>query len=114
MADNDRIAKLEERIAKLSEEQAELRTQLARAQLDQWQGRIEDLEVQLKLGAMETNDRLAPLVEQLRGRWLDARAAVDGAASTASDVVDSLRQGLEQAMKDIREAVLTAKDKATS
>lgn len=114
MADDDRITQLEERIAALSREQADLRTQLARAQLDQWQGRIEDLEVQMRLGAMETSERLAPLVEQLRDRWLDARSQLDGATSTATEVVDSLRQGLEQAMRDIREAVLTARDQATS
>mgnify|MGYP001160620176 CR=1 FL=1 len=109
-----RIDQLESRISDLTDELSDLRSQLAKAQLDQWQGRIEDLEVQLHLGAMETNDRLAPLVEQLRGRWLDARSQVDGATSTATEVIDSLRQGLEQAMRDIREAVLDAKDKATS
>ncbi len=113
MAD-ERIDQLESRISDLTDELSDLRSQLAKAQLDQWQGRIEDLEVQLHLGAMETNDRLAPLVEQLRGRWLDARSQVDGATSTATEVIDSLRQGLEQAMRDIREAVLDAKDKATS
>ena len=39
MADDDRIEALEARLSELSEQQAELRTQLARAQLDQWQGR---------------------------------------------------------------------------
>lgn len=114
MTEDTRIAELEARIAELSKEQADLRTQLARAQLDQWQGRIEDLEVQMRLGAMETSDRLAPLVEQLRDRWLDARAQVDGATSTAGEVVDSLREGLEQAMRDIRDAVFAARDQVVS
>lgn len=114
MADDDRIAELESRIAELQDQQADLRAQLAKAQLDQWQGRIEDLEVQVHLGAMETNDRLAPLIEQLRNRWLDAQAQVEGATSTAGDVLDQLRKGLEQAMADIRTALLEARDEVTS
>jgi ribosomal protein L29 len=44
MTIEDRIAELEAQIGKLQAQQADLRKQLARAQLDQWQGRIEDLD----------------------------------------------------------------------
>ena len=68
----------------------------------------------MHLGAMDTSDRLAPLVEALRNRYLDAKAQVEGATSTAADVVEQLRSGLEQAMEDIRRAVIDARDQATS
>jgi hypothetical protein len=114
MNENDRIAQLERQINDLDEQIADLRTQLMRAELDQWQGRIDDLEVQIHLGSMAASDRLAPFVEELRNRWLDAQRQLDGASSTASDVAGTLLRGLEQAMKDIRAAVLDARSVATT
>ena len=107
------IQRLEARIAKLEAQETKLRGQLAQAELAQWEGRIDDLEVQLHLGALEAHDRLAPLVETLRNRWLDAQSELGGGASAAADVVDTLRTGLEQAMKDVRRAVLDAAKVAT-
>lgn len=113
MSSPDDIARLEARILELEEQQAELRRQLAQAEIDQWEGRIDDLEVQMHLGTLELSDRLNPLIEALRNRWLDAQAQVGTSSSTAGEVIDSLRGGLEQAMRDIRSAVLDAKDAAT-
>lgn len=107
------IARLENRILELETQQQALRQQLAQAQIDQWEGRIDDLEVQLHLGELELSDRLAPLVETLRNRWLDAKEQVGLTSSTATDVVETLRSGLEQAMDDIRTAVLDATKVAT-
>ena len=107
------IKRLEARIEKLEAQEAKLRQQLAQAEIDQWEGRIDDLEVQLHLGALEAHDRLAPLVETLRNRWLAAQAQLSDSAGTATDVVDTLRSGLERAMKDVRSAVLDATKVAT-
>jgi len=105
MAENDPIAQLEERLEALSQQQAELRRQLAEARSDQWQARIDDLDVQAHLGKMEANDRMQPLIEKLRNQWLDARQQFESGASTASDVIDRLRDGFEQAGRDIRDAL---------
>ena len=78
MTTEDRITKLEAQIGQLHGELAELRKQLAETQIDQWQGRIEGLEVQMHLGAMEASDRLTALMDQLRNKWADARAAARG------------------------------------
>lgn len=107
----ERIAKLEAQISKLQAKQADLHKQLTKAQIDQWQGRIEDLEVQLHLGAMDTNDRLTLLMEQLRSRWSDARRQFEEATSTASSVADTVRTGLENAVKELRKALLESKSK---
>lgn len=112
MSDQKDIERLDERIRELEAEQEGLRKQLAQAQIDQWEGRIDDLEVQVHLGTLEVADRLQPLLESLRNRWLDAREQVGRAPSTTGDVLDALRSGLEQAMKDIRTAVVDAKDAA--
>jgi len=112
MTDPQDIERLEKRIHDLETEQEGLRKQLAQAQIDQWEGRIDDLEVQVHLGTLEASDRIDPLVEALRNRWLDAREQVSRAPSTTGDVLDALRSGLEQAMRDIRTAILDAKDAA--
>jgi DNA repair exonuclease SbcCD ATPase subunit len=111
---DERIAKLEQQIESLHAQQAELRKQLARAQLDQWQGRFEELEVQMHLGAKEAGDRADALMEQLRGRWADARRQMEESISTASSVADTVRAGLEKAYTDLRTALLESASQVTT
>jgi hypothetical protein len=113
MTTEERIAKLEAQIDKLQAKQAELHKQLTKAQIDQWQGRLEDLEVQMHLGAMDTSDKLAALMDQLRNRWADARRQFEDTISTASSVADTVRTGLENAFNDVRKALLESKSKLT-
>jgi hypothetical protein len=111
MTDEDRITGLEAQIRKLQAEQANLRKQLGKAQLDQWRGRIEDVEVQMHLGAMEASDQLNVLMHQLRDKWADARRQFEENISTASGVADTVRTGIENAFDDLRKALLEAKNK---
>ncbi len=62
MTNEERIAKLEAQLDDLRSKVTDLRKQLTKAQIAQWQGRIEDLEVQMHLGAMESSDRLNALM----------------------------------------------------
>lgn len=114
MTNEERIAELEAKIHELHVTQAELNDQLTRAQVDQWQSRIDDLEVQMHLGAMETNERAKALMEQLRTRWSETRAQVEGATSTAASVADTLRNGVEGAIRELRKALLDSKSKLSS
>ena len=111
MTSEARIAKLEAQIDELSKKQADLNKRLTKAQLDQWRGRIEDLEVQLHLGAMESSDRLNALMAGLRSRWADARKQFEDRASTATSVADTVRTGLENAFAELRKALLETKSK---
>ena len=111
MTNEERITQLEGQIKKLQTKQAELNKQLTKAQIDQWQGRLEDLEVQMHLGAMEGNARLRTLMDQLRSRWADSRRQLEDAAATATSVADTVRAGLENAFKDVRKALLESKSK---
>ena len=111
MSTEDRVAKLEAQITKLQAQQTDLRKQLAEAQLDQWQGRIEDLEVQMHLGAMEASDELTALMDRLRGKWADARRQFEKSIATASSVGDTVRTGLENAVEDLRKALLESRSK---
>ncbi len=114
MTTEDRITELEDQIGRLRAQQTELRKQLIKAQIDQWQGRVEDLEVQMHLGAVETSEKLKAQMDQLRSRWADARRQWEGAISTASSMSDTVRTGLEKAYSDLRQALLEAKNKLTS
>lgn len=111
MTSEERIAKLEGQIDDLRKKQADLHKQLTKAQIDQWQGRIEDLEVQMHLGAMESSDRLNALMAGLRSRWADARKQFEDKASTATSVADTVRSGLENAFAELRKALLETKSK---
>lgn len=110
----DRITQLEEQIHELNDQQADLRKQLAKAQLDQWQGRIEDLEVQMHLGALDASDKATAQMDKLRARWADAKRQFEESIKTASSVADTVRAGLENAFDDLRKALLESKSKLTS
>jgi gas vesicle protein len=114
MTTEDRIAQLEHQLRELQGQQAELRKQLAKAQLDQWQGRVEDLEVQMHLGAVEASDKATAQLSKLRDRWADARRQFEESIKTASSVADTVRTGLVNAFDDLRKALLESKNKLTS
>lgn len=108
MGEQDRIGGLEQQIEDLKAQLADVRRRLVSAELDQWRGRIDDLELQTRLGSMGVQDRLMPVVEQLRDLWLDARERTGDGVDTASEVTGRLREGLESAFKDLRDAVADA------
>ena len=66
MGEQDRIGGLEQQIEDLKAQLADVRRRLVSAEFDQWRGRIDDLELQTRLGSMGVQDRLMPVVEQLR------------------------------------------------
>ncbi len=114
MADttDHRITALETQIGELRTQLQDVRRQLSEAELDQWRARIDDLEVQAHLGTLEVKQRLDPVVDDLRNRWLDAREQVSNSTDTASEVIDALRKGLEHAMGEMRRSMVEAKSAA--
>ena len=111
MTTDERISKLEAQIKRLDAKEAELRSQLAKAQLDQWYARIEDLELQAHLGTMETQDRIRALMAQVRQIWQDTRRQVEGTAASASDVVEGVRGRIEGLLLDVRRGMADASTK---
>jgi chromosome segregation ATPase len=128
MSTDDRVAKLEEQItslhdqqadlrkqqADLRKQQADLRKQLAKAQLDQWQGRFEAMEVQMRLGTVKATDKASALMDQLARKWADARKQFEESVSTASGVADTVRTGLENAYAELRKALLESRSQLES
>lgn len=113
MTTEERITALEKQIAELKHKQSDLHEKLTKAQVEQWQARIDDLQVQVHLGAMETNEHLATLIEQLRSKWAAARSQKEGASAAATEAGDTLRVGLEKAYGEIRSALLATKNKVS-
>jgi hypothetical protein len=109
----DDITKLQARIDELEAEQDQLRDTVARAQLEQWEGRIDDLEVQLHLGGMELRDRLEPIVQPIRDQLADTRRRIDDGAASASEAAAALRTGVEAAWEELRSALSEAKKSLT-
>ncbi|MEP7160775.1 MAG: hypothetical protein ABI746_06705 [Dermatophilaceae bacterium] len=114
MTIEERIGTLEAKIDKVQKSQTELYKQLVNAQREQWQSRIDELEVQVHLAAAEANDRVHSLMGLLRKKWDEARNQFDETASTALGVTDTLRSGLENAAQDVRKALLESKKQITS
>ena len=114
MTTEDRINTLESQIEALKEEQARLKSELAAAEVDRWQERIDDLEVQVHLGAMETNDRVNDLLDQLRHRWAVAKSGVENRSSVAADSVEAVGDSLRTAFNEIRQILIDTKHKLAS
>lgn len=114
MSEDRSVTDLEARIQDLEKQLDSVREELKQTRLEQWEGRIDDLEVQAHLGSMELNERMAPIVEAMRNRWLDAKAQLDSASTNAGEAFEALRKGLEQSVRDIKEAVAAAKSSVTS
>ncbi len=110
----DRVAELEKQIGELKAQQADLRKQLIKTQIEQWQGRIDDLEVQMHTGAMETSQKLTAKMDQLRSRWADTRKQWEATISTATSAGDTVRTGLESAYRELHNSLLEAKNKLAS
>ena len=77
MNNSDRIAHLEAQIKALKAEQSQLLRQQTKIEVDKWHGRIDDLAVQMHLGAMEADEKFAPIFEKVRHAWDEAKALLD-------------------------------------
>jgi ElaB/YqjD/DUF883 family membrane-anchored ribosome-binding protein len=108
MAQTQSVEELRSQVEHLEEELSQLRRQLAKAELDSWKGRIDDLEVQLHLASLDAQDHVEPLLEGLRNAWLDAQSSLSSTTDLAGDAVDKIREGLERTMRDLRKALLGA------
>lgn len=109
MTTEERIAKLEARIDNLQEAHGIVTRQLAEARVDQWQARIDDLEVQIHLGAVEATDKFTALTQELQSRWSKARRQMEDVSATTSEVADTLKAGIESAYNEVRDALLESK-----
>jgi hypothetical protein len=109
MSDQPTIEELKARIDELESEQGKLRDDLSRAQMDEWEGRLDDVGLQVHLGTMDLRDRIDPILEQARNQIAEARSRIDDGSETTADAVAAIRGGFEQAWADLREALSDAR-----
>jgi hypothetical protein len=114
MTTQDRIKTLEDQMAALKSEQDELRKQLAQAEVDRWQERVDDLELQVHLAAMETNERVSGLLQQIQHRWAVGKAQIEWRSSAAAEAAEAVRDSLRTAFTDIRKALIESTHKIAS
>lgn len=110
MTTDERIAALEARLDSLAEANAEVTRQLAQAHLDQWQARIDEIEVQIHLAKLEATDRVSDLTDELQNRWAKVRRQMQDATTTTA-VAESLHSGLDKAYHDLRDAVMASRQR---
>lgn len=114
MTTQDRIKALEDQLEALKVEQAAVRKQLAQAETDRWQERIDDVELQVHLGAMETNEKVRGLLDELHHRWATGKAQIERSSAAAGEGAEAVRTSLRTAFSDIRKALLDTKHKIAS
>ena len=112
MTESDRIGGLEQQIEDLKAQLGDVRRRLVTAEFDQWRSRIDDLELQAHLGSLGVQDKVLPVIDQLRNLWLDARERTGDGVDTASEVTGRLREGVESAYRELRDAVTDAASSA--
>jgi hypothetical protein len=98
-------AELEARVNDLEKQVSQLTNDLLQSQLEDWKARIDQLEVQARLGEMEARDQVSPIVEQLRNKWLDAKEQFDKTGSSAGDALATIRRGVKSAVDDLGQAL---------
>lgn len=113
MTTDERIAHLEARLDKLSEDHTTVTRQLSQAHVDQWQARIDDIELQMRLSTTRATERLDELNSELHTRWTDARGQMERASTTTTAVAETLYTGLDHAYKDLRDALLESRKQFT-
>lgn len=109
MTTEERITILESRLDDLQKSHDLISAQLNQARIEQWQARIDDLELQVHLGAADARDRLDELTTELSHRWSKVRQQLGIATATTSEVTETLRGGLESAYKNLRDALIESR-----
>jgi predicted nucleic acid-binding Zn-ribbon protein len=102
----------EKHIEELEDQISALRTEVTQARLEQWQGRIDDLEVQAHLAIKEADERVGALIADVRSRIAKGREQMRDAGATATGIADALTEGIEKAIKDVREGLIKARETA--
>lgn len=113
MTTDERLASLEARINALTEANETATRQFVQARIDQWQARIDDLELQVHLGRLETTERVTALTTDLQSRWDKARRQLQDATTTTTAVAETLQTGLDKAYHELRDALMASRKQLT-
>jgi len=76
--------------------------------VDQWKARIDELTVQVDLAKLETRDRATKQLEIAQNACLAAYSKLRDAGHDAVTNADTLREGVQKLLNDIKEAIEAA------
>jgi hypothetical protein len=71
--------------------------------LDEWRARIDELKIQLELGAKDANDSLTEKFQVVQNGYLAARSSLRHAQESGSDLA-AVRQDLTRIVRDLKAA----------
>lgn len=113
MTTDQRVTALEAHLDALHSTQAHLRRELRQTRVDHWQDRIDDIDLQVRLGASDGSERLTQATTKLHATWDQARAELLGASSDAAAAAETLRGRLHAAYTDVRRSLIDTKNTIT-
>lgn len=103
-----RIDELERKVEDLSNRVEKLTEALADTAVENWQTRIEQLQLQAALGRMEVRDEITPVMDRLRNAFEAARSELTEVPALVGEAADDLRPALrrfETAFDEARRAL---------
>jgi len=79
------------------------------AELDDWQTKLDEARVQLKLGGMEAEDKLRPYIEQLEDEMDKAKGKWEELEQASENSWAEIKLGLDMSIDSMKEAFSNAK-----
>ena len=84
------------------------------AQVQQWRAELERLEAEANKAQADARVEYEQRIRQLSGKPAEAESKVNHMREAQSDAWQSLKDGMEQAVDDLKTAFSQARDKMTS
>ena len=81
--------------------------------LDQWRARIDELKVQVDLAKLDSRERATKQLDIAQNAWLAAYSKLRDAGKDAVVNADTLRDGLQKLLQDIKAALEAAQSVIT-
>lgn len=103
-ATDTRIEELERQVEALTDRVESLTEAVADAAVENWQTRIEQLQLQAALGRMEVRDEITPVMERLRNAFEAARSELTEVPAVVGEAAEELRPALRRFEKAFDEA----------
>ena len=86
-----------------TKQMAEWKKQLEN-ELAKWETEIDELKVQIKLGSMETRDKLQPKLDKMEAEYANAMKELDKLGDAAENALENIKTGVNNSVKEMRDA----------
>ena len=86
-----------------TKQMAEWKKQLEN-ELAKWETEIDELKVQIKLGSMETRDKLQPKLDKMEAEYANAMKELDKLGDAAENALENIKTGVNNSVKEMKDA----------